>query len=108
MTTKATLDLATGEMIIRDLTDEEEAALEAERANAPPPPPRRIHGYTIVARIEANYPDTAKALLAAIKTSDPIGYDRMISAPNGVAVNDPRLLAGIKALGLDADILLAP
>lgn len=108
MTTIAWFNAATKQMVVREMTAEEEAALATERANEPPPPVRRIMGYTIIARIEAALgPDEAKAKLAAIETADPVGYARLISAPNGVLVDDQRLLAGIAALGLDASSLLA-
>lgn len=75
----------------------------------PPAPKPRITGYQILARLESLLGHAAaKQARQNILASDPIGYDRMMTSPNGVALDDERLIAGLTALGLDAAAILAP
>lgn len=71
---------------------------------SPPTPPRRLSAYRIVRRVEeAGKLEAAAAILDA----NPALKWRFITA-GGILVDDPDLIAGLRALGLDPDAVLAP
>ncbi len=66
-------------------------------------PPRRLSTYRIVRRLEA------AGLLApanALLESNVVFKWRFTTAPD-IAVDDPDLVAGLKAIGADVDVVLA-
>lgn len=107
MTTVAKFDAVTKQLVVREMTAEEESALEAERANAPPPPRRLVSKSLIISRLTDEQIAAGQALL------DMTGNARLrarwyAADKPGVYADDADSRAMFAAIGADPDAVLAP